>query len=176
MIEIRLAHNSVQELNAKRLLIDLISEHSLDRFEFTRIVIIDEESIPHSHPILTLHTRHLNQPGLLLSTYLHEQLHWFVEGIDSLELVIAELREKYKHVPVGRPEGAKSEYSTYLHLIVNLLEYLATKKVLGDKVEEVFNFWEQDHYTWIYKTVRTDMAELTKLLKANNLIPELLTD
>ena len=29
-----------------------------------------------SHPVLTLHTRHRRDDDLLLSTFLHEQLHW----------------------------------------------------------------------------------------------------
>lgn len=34
-------------------------------------------AIPYSHPVLTLHTRHLKDDLALLSTFVHEEYHWY---------------------------------------------------------------------------------------------------
>jgi hypothetical protein len=77
-VTIRTAHDSAAELATKAQLERLIAAHDLRQWTFTHEIVIDEKSIPHSHPVLTLHTRHLKQDDELLSTYLHEQLHWFL--------------------------------------------------------------------------------------------------
>jgi hypothetical protein len=53
----------------------MLASYDLSRYTFTRAVVIDEKAIPHSHPMLTLQTRHLGSDDLLLSAYVHEQLH-----------------------------------------------------------------------------------------------------
>lgn len=45
-----------------------------------------------------------------------------------------------------------SEDSTYLHLLVNTLEYRADKELLGElKARQVMDFWATDHHTWVYR-------------------------
>lgn len=56
----------------------LLDSYDLSPWLYTRSVAIDADAIPHSHPVLTLHTRHLDDDRLLLSTFVHEQLHWFL--------------------------------------------------------------------------------------------------
>lgn len=46
----------------------ILASYDLRRYTFTYQVIIDEKAIPHSHPVLTLHTRHLGSDEQLLST------------------------------------------------------------------------------------------------------------
>src|SRR5436309_2242588 len=58
-ISIQLAHNSEREINTEKQLARLLTSYDLHKYTFTHSVIIDERSIPHSHPVLTLHTRHL---------------------------------------------------------------------------------------------------------------------
>jgi hypothetical protein len=53
----------------------LLASYDLGKYTFTRSVVVDEKSIPCVHPVSTLHSRHLGQNDLLLSTYVHEQLH-----------------------------------------------------------------------------------------------------
>src|SRR5882724_2292620 len=79
-ISIELKNNTDRERQTKAQLERLLSTYDLGKYTFTQNVIIDEKSIPHSHPILTLHTRHLHSDDQLLSTYVHEQLHWYLEG------------------------------------------------------------------------------------------------
>jgi lysophospholipase L1-like esterase len=56
-ISIQLAHNSEREMGTEKQLARSLMSYDLHKYTFTHDVIIDERSIPHSHPILTLHTR-----------------------------------------------------------------------------------------------------------------------
>jgi hypothetical protein len=131
----------------------LLREYDLSPYIQTTRIVIEEGVIPHSHPVLTIHTRHLGDDLMLLSTFLHEQMHWLVAERDSAEAgAIADFRELYPEVPVGRPDGARDEHSTYLHLIVCDLEYQAMTDLVGrEKARETLA--RIDHYKWIYEQV-----------------------
>jgi len=47
----------------------ILASYDLSRYTFTYQVIIDEKAIPHSHPVLTLHTRHLGSDEQFLSKF-----------------------------------------------------------------------------------------------------------
>ncbi len=79
-IEIKLAHGSPEEARTKDQLNRLLQQYPLTPWYFTKSIAIDEKAIPHSHPTLTLHTRHLKDDDLMLSTFVHEQIHWFLEN------------------------------------------------------------------------------------------------
>jgi len=49
----------------------------LSGFEYSTRVRIAPLEIPHSHPVITLNTFASDELGVL-STYLHEQMHWYV--------------------------------------------------------------------------------------------------
>ena len=86
--------------------------------------------IPHSHPVLTLSTRNKSDDDLL-STFLHEQIHWYgVEKDEQVEGAIKDFKEMYPKVPVGNRQGARDEFSTYLHLFICYLEY---KSMIANK-------------------------------------------
>ena len=71
--------------------------------------------------MLTLNTQ-LYDPDEILCEYLHEPMHWYTERLGCAgpaSPLIAELKRRYPAAPVGFPEGANDEYSTYLHLLVN---------------------------------------------------------
>jgi nicotinamidase-related amidase len=127
-ISIELKHNSDRERRTEEQLQHLLSVYDLRRYTFTRTVAIDERSIPHSHPVLTLHTRHLNSDDQLLSTYVHEQIHWFLEQhLEQTQAAENDLRRIYPKVPVGFPDGSDDEEGTYLHLIACYLEMQADR-------------------------------------------------
>ena len=134
-------------------------------------MVIDENSIPHSHPVLTLHTRHLNSDDQLLSTYVHEQLHWYLDQhSQQTEAAEDELRKIYPKVPVGYPDGAQDEQSTYLHLITCYLEMLADRELMGrERTTAVMNFWSTDHYRWVYKTVIQDESKIDSVVTEHHL-------
>src|SRR5688572_24621752 len=118
-IEISLKNNTPAEAKTKVQLERLIAAHDLSKWTFIRKVEIDEKAIPHSHPVLTLNTRHIKDDELLLSTYVHEQIHWHLVNLSKeTDEAIKELRVLFPKVPAGPPGGARDENSTYLHLLV----------------------------------------------------------
>lgn len=170
-LTIRTAHSSAPELATKAQFERLIGAYDLSQWMFTREIVIDEKSIPHSHPVLTLHTRHLKQDDELLSTYLHEQLHWFLTRHPA-ERKAAEqdLMKLYPTVPAGYPEGANDTESTYLHLLVCRLEQKADLAVMGEqRTSDVMQFWAGDHYRWVYRTVLHDGSKIDEILERHGL-------
>ena len=176
-IEISLKQGSKDEQQTKAQLQRLLKTYDLAKWIFTKAVLIDEKSIPHSHPVLTLHTRHLKDDELLLSTFVHEQSHWLLTQNDkNAGEAIKELRVMFPKVPVGFPEGADDEASTYLHLIVIYLEYSADRELFGElKARQIMEFWAHDHYTWVYKTVLDRPRDIGKIAFKYKLIPTVRT-
>src|SRR5215212_10130068 len=82
-LSITLAHGSKPELQTREQLQRILAANDLSNWIFTRAIIIDETATPHSHPTLTLSTRHLKDDELLLSTFVHEQMHWFITQRDK---------------------------------------------------------------------------------------------
>jgi hypothetical protein len=146
-ITIRLEHGSQAEEQTKQNLEHLLATYDLSHDTFTRSVVIDEKSIPHSHPVLTLHTRHRDADDILLSTYVHEQLHWHLTAHPKdTRAAEDDLRKLYPKVPVGFPEGARDEESS--------LEIQADRQLMGaERAAKVAAYLAGDHYIWVYKTI-----------------------
>jgi hypothetical protein len=170
-IEIELKSGSQAELQTKAQLERLLKTYDLHRYTFTHKVLIDEQDLPHSHPVLTLHTRHLKSDDQLLSTYVHEQLHWYLDANEKqTEAAKDDLRKLYPKVPVGFPEGAQDEDSAYLHLIDCYLEMQADRSLLGrQRADAVMNFWAADHYRWVYRTVINDEKQIADIVRRHGL-------
>ena len=143
-LDIKLAHGDAAEVQTRDQLLRLLKTYDVERWIFTRSLVIDTNlaSSRHSHPVLTLSTRHGKDDDLLLSTFVHENLHHFLtQHSEQTDAAKKELRKIFPKVPVGYPDGADSEDSGYLHLIVNYLEYQADKELLGDlRAFTVFQF------------------------------------
>jgi hypothetical protein len=152
----------------------LRADFNLARYEYTRRVRIAPGEIPHSHPILTLNTR-VQEEAALLSTYLHEQMHWYVTWYSWTQSerwreLFAALLARYPRIPVGFPEGAHTVHSSYLHLLVNWLEIETTSQMVGrEKTIEVAanNFV----YSGLYKIVLADLDALAELYHQYLLLP-----
>ena len=172
-VDIALKQGSKEEEQTKAQLQRLLKTYDLTKWIFTNAILIDEKSIPHSHPVLTLSTRHLRDDELLISTFVHEQGHWFLtQNHKNTEEAKKELRVLFPKVPVSFPEGATDEESTYLHLIVIYLEYRADRELLGElRARQIMDFWANDHYTWIYKTVLERTREIGNIVFKHKLIP-----
>jgi hypothetical protein len=172
-VSISLKHGDAKERATQSQLERLLSQYDLTQWIFTTSVAIDEDAIPHSHPILTLHTRHLRDDDLLLSTFVHEQAHWFFDQHHSdAAKAVSELRGLYPSIPVGFPEGSNDVDGNYEHLIVIYLEYEADRRLLGElRAWQVMSFWSQDHYTWLYRTVLNDRVRLRELVRKYHLDP-----
>lgn len=172
-LEISLKNGTPAEAQTRDQLRRLLATYDLSPWIYTKTVVIDARAVPFSHPTLTLHTRHLKDDDLLLSTFLHEQLHWFfAERQPATDLAMADLRAIFPTVPSGGREGGRDEPSSYLHLLVCYLEQQATRSVLGDlETRQVMEFWATDHYTWVYRTVLDRGDEIRKVLSARRLLP-----
>lgn len=167
-----LAHGSEPERKSAEQLRRILERHDLAKWTFTTTVRIQDGAIPHSHPILTLNTRHLDRDDIALSAFLHEQIHWFFEErAEAVMRAIDELRVSYPHVPSSPPEGARNEFSTYLHLLVTTLEYVALRDVLGQtEAADVMRVQGQRIYRWIYRTIIADFHRMHTFVEKHGLL------
>ena len=171
-VNISLSNNSEKEELKRAQVLRLIAQYDLTKWWFTDKIAIDETvRSPFSHPVLTLSASMPNNDPAGLSQLLHEQIHWFEDSRkNEVEKTLDTLRKMYPSVPVGYPNGARNEFSTYLHLAVCLMELDALSEVLGkEKAEKVISTNGKYFYKWIYKTVLDDQVEIRKVLKQNNL-------
>ncbi len=173
-IEFTTEHNTENEKETIELVKSLNKAHDLTKWHFSDAIHINSKAIPQSHPILTLHTRH-NKPqeiDLLLSTYLHENIHWYLDAHQTeLTNIIAVLKKRFPDVAVGYPDGARDEHSSYLHIVVCFLELNAIRQLLSDvRYDRIVRFWQQDHYTRIYKLVVEHDNEIAILIKQHKLL------
>jgi hypothetical protein len=171
--KITLKNGSDAEAQTKTQLERLLKSYDLSKWIMTKTIEIDEKAIPHSHPVLTLSTRHLLDDELLVATFVHEQMHWFViQDQKNLAAVLDEFKKMFPKVPVGYPEGARDEGSSYLHIAVVYLEYRALRELLGElRAKQVMDFWSSDHYTWIYRTVHEKPREIGQIMFKHKLVP-----
>jgi len=170
-LSIRTAADTEAERRTAADLEATVSRHDLTAWTFTNDVIIQEGAIPHSHPALTLSTR--NDGDHQLSSLIHEQMHWFCadRDADAERAYQQDLRPRYPVVPVGRPDGADTEESTYLHLIVCWLEIDAVAHLLGRATAERIanDFAKAGVYGWVYRTVLNDFETLGQIYARHDL-------
>jgi hypothetical protein len=156
-------------------LVRLLDRHDLTPWLYTRSVSIDEEAIPHSHPTLTLHTRHLRDDLLLLSTFIHEESHWYLVAHQAaVDAAVVDLHALAPNLPVGFPDGATTERSSYEHLIVIALEERGLVKLVGElAAHQAMEFWAADHYRAIYRAVLDKRSDVRRIMRAHGLVSPL---
>lgn len=107
-IGIDLAHGSDRERRTEARLEEVIAAYDLRKCTFTREVLIDEGAMNHAFPMLTLNARFADSGDELLSSYVHEQLHWYLrEHHRQQRAAVAQLRRMYPNAPVGLPEARR---------------------------------------------------------------------
>jgi hypothetical protein len=156
-LEVRLAHDSEAERRTKEQLLRVVEAHDVSGWLYTKEIVIDETEIPHSHPVLTLHTRHLGDDAMLLSTFVHEEFHWLEDGetLTAFRAAMRDFAELYPEAPAREGGGARDVESTYRHLVVCDLELQALTHLLGEhRAREVIA--SITHYEWIYQRVLDD--------------------
>ncbi|MGD8279147.1 MAG: hypothetical protein PVH00_14010 [Gemmatimonadota bacterium] len=155
-LTIRLANDSERERSTRDQLVRLLGRYDVQRWIETRDIAIEQMVTPHSHPVLTLSTLHLDDDLQLLSTFLHEQFHWYaIRNGERRDSAMAAFREHWPEVPVGDSEGARDEESTYLHFVVCDLEFQAMTILVGrEEAKRVLDSYT--HYEWIYDRVLED--------------------
>jgi hypothetical protein len=168
-VTIELAHGTPREQSAKQTLEQVLASYDLKKYTFTRKVIIEQGAINHAFPTLTLNAAFADLPDQILSTFIHEQLHWHLRTRDSQQrAAIMELRSLYPRVPVGLPAAAETDYSTYGHLIDCYLEIVADRELLGaERTEAVIR--AKPWYTWIYTTVLADEKRIAGVVDRHQL-------
>lgn len=174
MVNITLGSNNIREQQTKDQLLRLLERHPLSNWLFTTDVHIASMVQPHSHPVLTLNTRQLDDDDGFLGTFLHEQFHWYAEQeLSTVEAAIVDLRAIWPEVPVGPPQGARSEFSSYLHLIICLWELDALTRLMGpERATAVIE--NRGYYTWIYEIVQEQGERIRAVLDDHQLqLPQL---
>jgi len=168
-IDIQTSHRSPRELQEKLELEQLLKKYDVSKYTFTRTVVIEERAMNHAFPTLTLNVHFLGSDDELLSSFLHEQLHWYLaQHRQAMEDAVRRLKAMYPRAPVGLPEGADSEYSTYGHLVDCYLEIQADRELIGrERTDRVIK--NKPWYTWIYKTILQDEDRIAALVKAERL-------
>jgi hypothetical protein len=174
-IDVDLDHARREADRVRDMLQALRRRHDLSRFEYTRVVRIVPGGDTFSHPILTLGNRFADNEDLLLSTYLHEQMHWYLWYLgtpekDPVAPFFDELVRRYPEAPTELPDGARNYESTYLHLVINWLEVAATAEFIG-RHRAVAVADVQRTYRWIYRTVIRDWDALQELYERHGLVP-----
>ena len=160
----------------KQNMLHLAQVYDLRPFLYTKKILIQSQVIPHSHPVLTINTRHAEDPKKILSVWLHEELHWWaLQNSKNISLAIKELEKIYPKAPVTKSSGSNS---TFLHLIICHLELKALGFYLGDieARQVITDIMKKDKiYPWIYYQILYKDHAIKRLVKKYNLIPPPLT-
>ena len=172
LIEIDLELGQQRADAARRLLVNLRDQHDLTSWEYTPKVRIAPFEVPHSHPVLTLNARLVEDEDAFLATYLHEQIHWALalHREEETDLAVERLKVLYPDAHTAFPETTQNEYSTYLHLVVNYLELMVISEIIGRERAES-QTQRRRVYTWIYRVVLDDWDDIETVLKATEVLP-----
>lgn len=169
-VDIQLHTGNESEKKGKQLIQDYLKKYDLEKYIFTKKIIIQSRVIPHSHPILTLNTRQIDQPDRYFSTFIHEQIHWFFhDRTKQTDQFIEDMKKHFPKIPDGNNGGAKDAISTYLHLGVCYYEFLALSHYIGEeKAKRIFE--TGDIYSWVKKQVLEKGTIIGESLKTNDLV------
>jgi hypothetical protein len=167
--DIKSKHHSMREMQLSAELEEILKKYDVSKYTFTRKVIIEERAMNHAFPDLTLNVHYLGSDDELLSSYLHEQLHWHLRDHRlQMERAMQELQTLYPKVPVGLPESADTVESTYAHLVDCYLEIQADRQIIGPgRTDQVIK--NKPWYTWIYKTITRDEKTIADIVNENHL-------
>lgn len=167
-LNLTLAHNSPAEEKRKEQIERLAAKYDLEKYTITRDIVIDQQAINHSAPVLTQNLRFLDNDDRALSAYVHEQAHWVLMERHRGEVreMLPELKRMFPDLPIAAPQGDGNEGTSYIHLVVLMLEWQALENLIGaDRAGAVMKFKRQDHYKALYATVMENRQQMEKFLK-----------
>lgn len=173
-IQVRADGDDPRILSGRDKFVRILGKYQLRPWIMQKEVVITNEGIPHSHPVLTLTTgeAYFADDNRQLSSFVHEQMHWYLDAEENkarLSRALDRLRELYPEVPVGNGRGARSEFSTYLHLVVNWLELDAGVELLGpSEARRIASTYS--HYRWIYERVLEDTDTIGEIISGEGLV------
>ncbi len=167
-LNITLQHDSPAEQKRKEQIERLAAKYDLEKYTITRDIVIDQQAINHSAPVLTQNLRFLDNDDRALSAYVHEQAHWVLMERHRGEVreMLPELKRMFPDLPIAAPQGDGNEGTSYIHLVVLMLEWQALENLIGaDRARAVMEFKRQDHYKALYATVMENRPQMEKFLK-----------
>lgn len=167
-LNITLQHNSPAEQKRKEQIERLAEQYDLSKYTITRDIVIDEQAVNHSSPVLTQNLRFLNNDDRALSAYVHEQAHWLLMEHHRLQTreMLAELLRLYPNLDTAQPYGDGNVGTSYIHLVVLILEWQALEDLIGvDRARTVIEFKREDHYKALYATVMDHRQQMESFLK-----------
>ena len=134
----------------------LARQYDLKKYTITRDLVIERGAMNHSHPVLTLNLRFLDNDDLALSAYVHEQGHWLLTDrfrSDNPRL-FEDLQQAFPDMEIRVPEGDGELRSSYFHIAVCMLEWQAMEDLVGpERALKVIEWKQGDHYKAIYATI-----------------------
>lgn len=167
-LNITLQHNSAGEQKRKEQIERLAEQYDLSKYTITRDIVIDEHAMNHSSPVLTQNLRFLDNDDRALSAYVHEQAHWLLMEHHRLQTrdMLAELLRLYPNIDTRPPSGDGNMATSYLHLVVLMLEWQALESLIGvDRARAVMDFKREDHYKALYAIVIDRRPQMESFLK-----------
>src|SRR5437763_1605258 len=167
-LNITLKHDSAGEQKRKKQIERLAEKYDLTKYTITRDIVIDQQAMNHSSPVLTQNLRFLDNDDRALSAFVHEQAHWLLmeHHRGQVREMLRELIRLYPNIDVAQPYGDGHQGTSYMHLVVLMLEWHALEDLIGaDRAHAVMEFKRQDHYKDLYATVMDHRKEMEGFLK-----------
>lgn len=167
-LNIKLQHNSQREHLRREQIRRLAAKYDLKKYTITRDIVIDETAINHSYPVLTLNLRFGEHDDRVLSIYVHEQAHWVLgeRHRGQWREILLELKQMYPNLRIEAPHGDGKEDSSYMHLIVIMLEWQALEELIGaGRARDVLKFKREQNYKALFTTVLDNREQMEKFLK-----------
>jgi hypothetical protein len=170
-LEITLAHGSELEQKRKEQIERLAAQYDLEKYTITREIVIDQQAINHSAPVLTQNLRFVDDDDRALSAYVHEQAHWLLmqRFRGKAREMLPELKRMFPNLSVAVPQGDGNENTSYAHLVVLMLEWQALEDLIGlERSRAVMEFKRQDHYKALYATVMEHRVQMEGFMKRHH--------
>jgi len=167
-LNITLQHDSPGERQRKEQIERLADKYDLAKYTITRDIVIDQQAMDHAAPVLTQNLRFLDNDDRALSAYVHEQAHWLLmeRHRGQAREMLPELIRMYPNIEIARPYGDGNQGTSYIHLVVLMLEWQALEDLIGaDRARAVMEFKRQDHYEALYATVMEHRPQMETFLK-----------
>jgi hypothetical protein len=167
-LNITLKHNSAGEQKRKEQIERLAEKYDLAKYTITRDLVIDQQAANHSSPVLTQNLVFLDNDDRALSAYVHEQAHWLLmeHHHGQARQMLPELIRLYPNIDIKPPYGDGHQGTSYMHLVVLMLEWQALEDLLGaDRARAVMEFKRQDHYRELYATVMDHRKDMEVFLQ-----------
>ncbi len=171
-IDLSTAHHRAD--NTANELANLRRKFNLKPFEYCQQIRIAPFETPYSHPQITLNTNYYSSLGLLCM-YLHEQMHWYVTWYshthETLWMNLLEtLKALYPAAVIPNRPDLESNFSSYLHLIVNWLE-VHTASIYYTSEEVAIHASKLPFYQWEYEQVTQGKEKLQEIYQNHKLLP-----